>query len=242
VIRFVAKWLALASIGLVAFSVFVVLVLRWLPPPTSSFMVRAKLADARIDIRYDWVPFERISPDAAMAVIAAEDQWFPFHTGFDLESIRDAAERNSVSRSVRGASTISQQVAKNLFLWPERSYVRKALEVYFTMLIEWLWPKERIVEVYLNVAEFGRGVYGVEAAARRFFGKSASALDAYESALLAAVLPNPRRFRVERPTPYVADRRDWIVAQAQGLGGRRYLAYLDEKARKKAPEWVSEGR
>ncbi|MGH8311171.1 MAG: monofunctional biosynthetic peptidoglycan transglycosylase, partial [Steroidobacteraceae bacterium] len=202
-IRRLAKWLALACAAVIGLSVLVVALLRWLNPPTSAFMVRASLADATLDIRYRWVDFEEISPDAAVAVIAAEDQWFPFHAGFDLGSIREAAERNAKRRRVRGASTISQQVAKNLFLWPERSYVRKGLEAYFTVLIELLWPKERILEVYLNVAQFGRGVYGVDAAARRFFRKPAARLDAYESALLAAVLPNPRRLRVDRPSTYV---------------------------------------
>ncbi|MGH8287303.1 MAG: monofunctional biosynthetic peptidoglycan transglycosylase [Steroidobacteraceae bacterium] len=237
-IRRLAKWLALACAAVIGLSVLVVALLRWLNPPTSAFMVRASLADATLDIRYRWVDFEEISPDAAVAVIAAEDQWFPFHAGFDLGSIREAAERNAKRRRVRGASTISQQVAKNLFLWPERSYVRKGLEAYFTVLIELLWPKERILEVYLNVAQFGRGVYGVDAAARRFFRKPAARLDAYESALLAAVLPNPRRLRVDRPSTYVGMRRDWILVQARGLGGRSYLLTVTANGKGRIPDWA----
>jgi len=227
VIRRLARWLALACAGVVALSVLFVLLLRWVDPFSSAFMLRALLVD-RQPVQYRWVDMEQISPHAAMAVIAAEDQQFPFHPGFDLGSIREAAERNARSRRVRGASTISQQVAKNLFLWPERSYVRKGLEAYFTVLIESLWPKERILEVYLNVAEFGRGIYGVEAAARRFFHKPASRLNRHEAAMLAAVLPNPRRLRVERPSAYVVGRRDWIMAQMRGLGGPLYLQGLEE--------------
>lgn len=241
-IRRLAKWLALACAAVIVLSVLVVALLRWVNPPTSAFMIRASLTDPQLAVRYRWVDLEEISPDAAVAVIAAEDQWFPFHAGFDLGSIREAAERNLKRRRVRGASTISQQVAKNLFLWPERSYVRKGLEAYFTVLIELLWPKERILEVYLNVAQFGRGVYGVDAAARRFFRKPASQLDAYESALLAAVLPNPQRLRVDRPSAYVGTRRDWILVQARGLGGPGYLTYLGADARRRPPDWVTSGR
>jgi monofunctional biosynthetic peptidoglycan transglycosylase len=208
-----------------------VLTMRWVDPFTSAFMVRAQLqastaGDEKYRTRYTWVDMDRISPHAAMAVIAAEDQQFPFHYGFDVESIRKAVEKNQRSKRVRGASTISQQVAKNLFLWPGRSYVRKGLEAWFTVLIELLWPKERILEVYLNVAEFGKGVYGVEAASRKFFGKSAARLTRSEAALLAAVLPNPRRLRVDRPSNYVRSRQSWIMGQMSGLGGTSYLQQL----------------
>lgn len=239
-IRRLVRWLALGCAAVIAASVLAVALLRWVDPPTSAFMLRASLAHPDEAIRHRWADLDAISPFAAVAVIAAEDQLFPFHSGFDLDSIREAAERNTRSRRVRGASTISQQVAKNLFLWPERSYVRKGLEAYFTLLIELIWPKARILEVYLNIAQFGRGVYGVEAASQRFFRKSAARLDAYEAALLAAVLPNPRRFRVERPSAYVASRRDFILGQMYGLGGASYLGYLDPQTRQKLPEWVEE--
>lgn len=175
------------------------------------------LHHAREHGRYDyrWTPLERISPCLAAAVIAAEDQKFPRHFGFDLDSIRDAvAERE---RRVRGASTISQQTVKNLYLWPGRSFVRKGIEAYFTLLIEAMWSKERILEVYLNVAELGEGVFGVEAAARKYFGISARELDDEQAALLAAVLPNPKRYRVDRPSDFVEGRKRWILAQMRSL-------------------------
>lgn len=177
---------------------------------------------------YDWEPLERISPHAAMAVIASEDQQFPFHAGFDFESIRKAVQHNAKSKRKRGASTISQQVAKNLFLWSGRSWVRKGLEVYFTVLIEAVWPKERILEVYLNVAEFAPGTYGVQAAAQRFFGKNAARLTRREAATLAAVLPNPKRFRADRPSNYIQKRCESIMGQMRALGGPSFLKQLDD--------------
>jgi monofunctional glycosyltransferase len=229
------RWLIRSALYLVAvclaLTIVPVLLMRWVDPFSSAFMVRAQIEastadDKKYRTRFTWVDMDRISPHAAMAVIAAEDQQFPFHYGFDVESIRKAVEKNQRSRRVRGASTISQQVAKNLFLWPGRSYVRKGLEAWFTVLIELFWPKERILEVYLNIAEFGKGVYGVEAASRKFFGKPAAKLTRSEAALLAAVLPNPRRLRVDRPSSYVQSRRSWIMGQMSGLGGTSYLKQL----------------
>ena len=182
--------------------------------------------DFRYTNDYRWADLEQISPHAALAVIAAEDQQFPFHAGFDLKSIREAVRHNARSTRVRGASTISQQVAKNLFLWRGRSYLRKGLEAWFTVLIELLWPKERILEVYLNVAEFGRGTYGVQAASRRFFHKDANRLSQSEAALLAAVLPAPKRYKVEAPSRFVRSRQNWILRQMASLGGTSYLADL----------------
>jgi monofunctional biosynthetic peptidoglycan transglycosylase len=223
-------------VGLAAAIVLLVGLLRWVDPPTSAFMLEARWAafatgDRNYRQRYSWVALEAISPQAAMAVIAAEDQQFPFHTGFDFKSIREAVRHNERSRRIRGASTISQQVAKNLFLWPGRSYFRKGLEAGFTLLIEWLWPKERILETYLNIAEFGRGTYGVEAAAQRYFHKPARRLRREEAALLAAVLPNPLRLRVEAPSAYVRARQAWILRQMTGLGGTAYLDALDRNER-----------
>jgi monofunctional biosynthetic peptidoglycan transglycosylase len=189
-------------------------------------MLNASLAhysEKNYSTRYEWVDFGKISPNAAIAVIAAEDQQFPFHRGFDLESIRDAMEENAKRKRPRGASTLSQQVAKNLFLWNGGGYVRKAVEAWFTVLIELMWPKERILEVYLNIAQFGRGVFGVEAASQKFFRKPAARLTRAEAATLAAVLPNPIRMRADRPSRYVESRRDWILGQMSGLGGREYL-------------------
>lgn len=204
-----------------------VLALRWIAPPTTSFMLQYRLSAASPQPpAYKWVPWERISPYAALAVVAAEDQKFPAHRGFDVQSIRNAFEEHADGEPLRGASTISQQVAKNLFLWPGQSFVRKGIEAYFTLLIELLWPKQRILETYLNVAELGPGVYGVGAATERYFGKRPDWLDPAEAALLAAVLPNPERLRVAEPSAYVRDRQAWIMQQMRMLGGSAYLNNL----------------
>jgi monofunctional biosynthetic peptidoglycan transglycosylase len=224
--------LALSVLAIVLLAAFGVLALRWLDPPTSAFMLEARLAAwtaGEHDYRthYQWVDLEAISPQAALAVIAAEDQQFPFHAGFDFKSIRAAVREHERGGKLRGASTISQQVAKNLFLWSGRSFARKGLEAAFTVLIEFLWPKERILEVYLNIAEFGRGIYGVQAAAQAFFHKDATRLGSAESALLAVVLPNPRRFRVEAPSRYMLAQRDWTLRQMANLGGPAYLHSIE---------------
>jgi monofunctional glycosyltransferase len=174
-------------------------------------------------LRQRWVDAERIAPALAIAVVAAEDQKFPLHRGFDFDSIESALERGERGHRLRGASTISQQVAKNLFLWSGRSWLRKGLEAWFTVLIEAAWPKARILETYLNIAEFGDGVYGAEAASQAYFGKPAAALGEHEAALLAAVLPSPRRMHAGRPSPYVRERAAWIRRQARQLGGPAYL-------------------
>jgi monofunctional biosynthetic peptidoglycan transglycosylase len=227
-LRKLAKWTALAVLAFLVLTALPVLVMRWLDPPASSFMLRAQAAakEKSYRTRYQWVDMERISPHVAVAVIAAEDQQFPFHRGFDLKSIREAVKENPRRKRPRGASTITQQVAKNLFLWNGASYVRKGLEAWFTVLLEALWPKARILEVYLNIAELGRGIYGVEAASQAFWRKPAARLNRYEAATLAAVLPNPRRMRADRPSRYVAERRDYIVDQMRGLGGQAYLERL----------------
>jgi len=178
--------------------------------------------------RHRWVDSAQISPHMKVAVIAAEDQKFPEHRGFDVESINDAMEDRERGGRVRGASTISQQVAKNLFLWPGRSWIRKGLEAYFTVLVELLWGKQRILEVYLNVAEFGRGVFGVGAASEVYFGKRAAQLTPAEAALLAAVLPNPKRLRVDAPSRYVRSRQEWIMEQMRGLGGPSLLTRIQD--------------
>ena len=222
--------LAGATIVAMAFSALLVVPLRWVDPPTSSFMLQRKwegwLGDETVPrLDHQWVPWTRISTSVPLAVVAAEDQRFPVHRGFDLVEIQNAlAERDTTGR-VRGASTISQQVAKNLFLWSGRSWVRKGLEAYFTVLIELSWPKRRILEVYLNIAQFGDRTFGVGAASRRFFHKSPSALTPRDAALLAAVLPNPVRMRVDQPSTYVQERAAWIQQQARQLGAD-YLSGL----------------
>src|SRR5687767_6384251 len=230
--RFLFRWISFAVLAFLVLSVAPVLLMRWVDPFTSAFMLQARVeaftsGERGYRTQYRWVDWDKISPHAAMAVIAAEDQRFPVHWGFDLKSIRDAVEDGNRGKRLRGASTISQQVAKNLFLWSGRSYVRKGLEAWFTVLIETLWPKQRILEVYLNIAEFGHGVYGIEAASRKFIGRSAARLSRTEAALLAAVLPNPVRLRADRPSRYVRSRRDWILGQMSGLGGPAYLKTLD---------------
>ena len=220
--------------------VIVILALRWVPPPTSAFMLSDRIGamlegDFAYRNRYDWVALEKISPQAALAVIASEDQRFPFHAGFDFESIREAVRHNARGGKVRGASTLTQQVAKNLFLWKGRSWVRKGLEAGITGLIELLWPKERILEVYLNIAEFGRGTYGVQAAAQRFYRKDAARLSRREAATLAAVLPAPKRWRVDAPTSRVQRRREAIMTQMRLLGGPSFLRQLDDEEPAAAP-------
>lgn len=212
-------------LGSLLTSITAVLAFRWVDPPASAFMVKDLVED--VNVKQQWVSIERISPSMVQAIIASEDQNFEQHYGFDVEAIEKALQHNErvsnfkkSSRRIRGASTLTQQTAKNMFLWRSRSWVRKGLEVYFTVLMEVLWPKKRIAEVYLNTAEFGKGIYGVESAAKRYFGKRASELTLNESALLTAVLPNPKRFKVDSPSPYVLQRRDWIVNQVLMGPGR----------------------
>ncbi|MGQ0502667.1 MAG: monofunctional biosynthetic peptidoglycan transglycosylase [Panacagrimonas sp.] len=220
-------WRRRLGLGLIllvaATTVIPVALLGFLPAWTSSFMIRyqfERLGSERplAPLEHDWVGWDRIAPAAKIAVIAAEDQRFAEHFGFDLAAIEKAREHNERSKRIRGASTLTQQVAKNLFLWPGRSWVRKGLEVGYTLLIETFWSKRRVLEMYLNVAEFGEGVFGVEAAAQKFFHKPASRLTDQEAALLAAVLPSPRRMKVAAPSAYVETRASWIRGQMAQLG------------------------
>jgi monofunctional biosynthetic peptidoglycan transglycosylase len=221
--------------GWLAITIALVLLLRWIDPPASAFMLRERVVASESKpsyaVRYKWVKGAAIAPHMKLAVIASEDQTFADHYGFDLRSIDKALEERERGRRVRGASTISQQVAKNLFLWPGKSWVRKGLEAYFTLLIETLWPKQRILEVYLNIAEFGKGVFGVGIASETYFRKNAARLNGAEAALLAAVLPNPKRLRANAPSAYVRSRQAWIVGQMRGLGGVSALARIEEPQR-----------
>jgi monofunctional biosynthetic peptidoglycan transglycosylase len=206
-----------------------VLLLRVWHPITSAFMLEEQSAafaagDRRYQNHYEWVDYARIAPPASLAVMASEDQRFPFHHGFDVDSIHAAEINNAEGGRLHGASTISQQLAKNLFLWPGRSYFRKAVEAWFTVLLETLWPKQRILETYLNVVQFGPGIFGVEAAAHAFFHVSAAQLTASDAALLAAVLPNPERLHADRPSRYLLERRDWILGQMRTLAEANYLS------------------
>ena len=227
-LRRFTRWLLYALLAWIALGVLAVAILRFVPPATSAVMIGdwigAKLdGDRAFALHYRWTPWERVAKTLPIALVAAEDQTFPFHHGFDFASIQSALSAADDGERLRGASTISQQVAKNLFLWNGRSFVRKGLEAYFTVLIEALWPKRRILEVYLNIAEFGDGIYGAGAASERFFHIAPAQLDAGQAALLAAVLPNPTRLRVERPSAYVQRRAAWIRQQANQLGGPAYL-------------------
>lgn len=224
--------LGLTLLGALLLMALSVLALRWIPPPTSAFMLTARIqamleAQHGYHTEYQWVSLEQISPQAAIAVIASEDQQFPFHAGFDFKSIREAVRSHERGHKLRGASTITQQVAKNLFLWSGRSLTRKGLEAMLTIMIEAMWPKERILEVYLNIVQFGRSIYGVEAAAQHFFHESAARLTRQQSALLAVVLPNPLRLRVDAPSSYVLTQRDWTLKQMADLGGPAYLKEIE---------------
>ena len=224
-LRWLFLWLPLLF---VLISVVQVLSLRWLAPSTSAFMLERRVAAWRdgehdFQLHYRWRSLDAISRWLPVSVIAAEDQKFLEHDGFDFEAIDKAIDRNREGKRVRGASTISQQVAKNLFLWGGRNYVRKGLEAWYTVLIEHLWSKRRIVEMYVNIAEFGDGVYGADAAAHALFGTTAARLTPAQSARLAAVLPNPRHWSAAAPNGYVMRRAAWIQRQIGQLGGPDYL-------------------
>ena len=190
---------------------------RYVNPPLTPLMVIGYFGGKRT-VKKEWSDYKNISNYMKLAVIAAEDQKFPMHEGFDIESIKDAIGDKMSGDRLRGASTISQQTAKNVFLWPSRTWMRKAAEAYFTFLIEKIWGKKRILEVYLNVIETGKGVYGVGKAGEIYFGKSAGNLTKEESALIAAILPNPVRMSAVNPSRYVRERQGWIIGQMDNLG------------------------
>ena len=212
------RFLLKLVLGLFLFSILMVVIYKWVPVPFTPLMAIRYFENPEEEIYRDWVPGEEISDNLKLAVIASEDQNFPHHSGFDYEAIQKAMEENKKGKRMRGASTISQQTAKNVFLWPQRSWFRKGLEVYFTFWIELLWSKERILEVYLNSIEMGQGIYGAEAAAQAWFGKSAENLTAYEAAAIAAILPNPRQYKARPASSYIQGRQAWIVRQMRNLG------------------------
>jgi len=230
------KRLLWLPVWLLLFSVLQVLVLRFVDPPFTSFMAIRQFeawmeGDWRFRIAHDWRDLDEIAPSLPVALVAAEDQTFAEHHGFDLKAIEHAHARNERGGRLRGGSTISQQLAKNLFLWQGSGrasrWVRKGVEVWYTTLIEALWPKRRILEVYANVAEFGNGIYGAQAASRSFFGRDADRLTPSQSARLAAVLPNPRRYNAGNPGPYVQRRAQWIERNMRQIGGAGYVEALD---------------
>lgn len=216
----------------VAASILQVASLRFIDPPFTAFMAARQVeawgeGDMKFRVAYDWRDLEDMSANLPVAMVAAEDQNFATHSGFDFRAIEKARTHNAKGRKIRGASTASQQVAKNLFLWQGGGYFRKGIEAWYTLLIELMWPKTRILEVYANIAEFGDGIYGAQAAARSYWRKDASRLSLAESARLAAVLPAPRRYSVSRPGPFVQRRANWIQRQVRQIGGPAYLQTLD---------------
>jgi monofunctional biosynthetic peptidoglycan transglycosylase len=209
-----------------------IVLLKWIDPPITITQLTNWVEGH--GLRRDYVDREEISPYMKLAVMAAEDQLFPDHNGFDIKSIQKALQHNKKKpKRVRGASTISQQVAKNVFLWQGRSWVRKGLEVYFTFMIELVWGKERILEVYLNVAEMGEGIFGVEAASRAYFKKPASKLTRTEAAMIAACLPNPKKYKVKPLSKYVERRYPWILNQMYNLEGDEDIEALLARPKKK---------
>ncbi|GAB3640886.1 monofunctional biosynthetic peptidoglycan transglycosylase [Spirosoma arcticum] len=216
-------WLFFGSLGYVIVLKYVPV---WVTPLIVSRWMDTIGTNESGHIYKKWRPYDNISREAALAVVASEDQAFPTHWGFDFDEIQDAIKENQRRKRPRGASTISQQVAKNVFLWNGRSYLRKGLEVYFTALIELIWGKKRILEVYLNVAETGPMTFGVEAASMRYHGHSAASLTRSEAARIAAVLPNPRQFSISRPSNYIQRRTSQISRQMRALGGQRYIRNL----------------
>ncbi|MDI1353696.1 MAG: monofunctional biosynthetic peptidoglycan transglycosylase [bacterium] len=210
------------------------LLFRWVAVPLTPLMVyrcvEQKMDGKELVLKHKWVSLDQISPKLQLAVVCSEDQNYLNHYGFDFEAIQKALKANEKGKKLRGASTISQQTAKNVFLWPGRNYIRKAFEVYFTLLIETCWSKERIMEVYLNSIEMGNGIYGAEAAANHWFKKSASRLTKDESAAIAAILPNPLRYVANPPSIYVSKRKDWIKNQMSYWGNQLdYDTYNNEE-------------
>lgn len=219
----------LSALGffLIYSSVFV-LALRWLSVPSTAFIQIKTDKDSSVVIKhnafsYKWTPIDRISDNFKLSVIASEDQKFFTHSGFDLQAIEEAMDRNEKKKNSRGASTISQQVAKNMFLWPDKSLARKSLEAYYTVLIEHIWGKKRILEYYVNIVELGYDIYGAEAASREFFGTGASGISPSQAALLTAVLPNPEEYSVRNPSSYVLRRQRRILNQMRLMGGTEFL-------------------
>jgi monofunctional glycosyltransferase len=225
-----AMWFLIVSIVSVVF-------FRWVPVPVTPLMlvrcVEQKVDGKDMKLKKDWVSLDDISPNLQLAVVCSEDQNFIKHNGFDFKAIDKAMEYNETHKKTRGASTISQQTAKNLFLWPGRSWIRKGFEVYFTFLIETFWSKQRIMEVYLNIIEMGDGIYGAETTSQIYFKKNAKNLSRAESAAIAAVLPNPRKFNAGKPSAYVSGRQAWIMRQMNYWGGVLNYEVKEEKPKLK---------
>lgn len=226
------KWGGLILASLFLLSIFSVISLRWINPPRSSFMVQRQIEawwneEENFELKYEWADWENISGYAKIAAITSEDQRFAEHWGIDMEQVRKAIEESKRGEDLRGASTITQQTAKNLYLWPAQSYFRKGIEAYFAVLLELLWSKKRILEMYLNIAEFGDGIYGVEAASARYFNTLPANLSMSQSALLVTALPNPKRYNLANPSGYMIERRNWNLQYMMYLGNQAYLQKLE---------------
>lgn len=221
-VRRIFRFLLKVLLWFFALSIGLVILYRFVPVPITPLMVirlveQAADEDRKMRLKKDWVSMEEISKNAPQAVYASEDQKFLEHSGFDFEAMKKAWEGNQQGKNIKGASTITQQTVKNVFLWQGRNYLRKGLEAYFTVLVELIWSKERIMEVYLNVIEMGDGIYGIEAASQEFYKKPAANLSRAEAAMIAAVLPNPIRWSPTRPTNYNRQRQAWIMKQMNNL-------------------------
>ena len=219
------KYLAFAFIGFLLFSFLWVVLYKFINPPVTTMMLYNYFQQDEYEIKQEWRDLEDINKSVPLAFIAAEDQLFIWHSGFDIDAIKKAYEYNQKGKNTLGASTISQQVAKNVFLLPNRSFIRKGLEAYFTVLIEAVWGKRRIIEVYVNIVELGEGIYGVEAAAHEFFEINADELHLSESALMAAVLPNPILYQIGAPSTKVFRKKNWIIKQMKNLGGEQLVQH-----------------
>ncbi len=226
--RRIKRVVGILALVVVAAVTLLVTSLRWIDPPSSAFILRHNLGAAFSDetdrASYSWTDWNTISPHYAIAVIAAEDQRFPDHIGIDFTELRKAVSEDE--RTPRGASTITQQTAKNLFLWPGRSYIRKFLEAGLAVVMEIALSKQRILEIYLNIAQTGPNLYGITEASRRYFGKPAADLNRHEAARIAAILPSPSKYSATLPSAYVLERQQWILRQVKQLGGPAYLDRL----------------
>ena len=226
----ILKWILKFAILFFISTVLMVFAMRWINPVTSSIMIQRQISglfDGEFElVKYHWVDYDDISKFMPIAIVAAEDQNFPNHFGFDFKQIEKALKENKRGRRVIGASTITQQVAKNLFLWEGKSFIRKGVEAYFTLLIELLWDKKRILEVHMNIAEMGDKIFGVGTASVAYFKKPSAKLTISQAALLAAVLPNPKKYSAVKPSGYVRGRQSWIIRQINSLGGADYLKEL----------------
>ncbi|WP_151705288.1 monofunctional biosynthetic peptidoglycan transglycosylase [Nitrincola alkalilacustris] len=230
-LRLTFRYLFLALLAWVLLSLLLVVPLKWINPPITMVMIDRWINNSSEDfkLRQTWLSWDEIPTHATLAVVASEDQLFPFHRGFDMNAIQQALRERERRGQLRGASTISQQVARNLYLWTSRSWIRKAIEAWFTLLIELTWSKQRILEVYLNIAEWGPGVFGIEEASLHHFGRPAAQLTPMQAALLASTLPSPLRYDPANPANHLRNRANWNLEQQRRLGGAQWLAPLNER-------------